>query len=382
MIIAISRAKLPLGIILVALLICLPAVSFSFAADETAVKVQTLRQTGKQLLEVGCEQYQRGMYDQAKETLQKAAGYKEYLSISDASKLDLLLGKLGSQPSPQTQPPVDQNTAAGKTESAASEQATPVQQTEPVSVEQQAQIPQPSVNPEYIEFVPVEANDIGQTAQTPVPVEQTEVRPEFITPAPQEPNAEIEVYQPQQPEQVQSEIPAAEKTKENYIEVVKQKQRIQQSYTKAVVNEAVAKAKEYAGKEDFTNAKDEISRVSGVIEKNKLLLGDEDYAQYNVSLQQLLNEISTHQAEVERSKAEESKAEAKASQEKLRAQQTADRQKRIQDLMTHSMEYQEQQKYQEALAQLDTLLAIDPTNREAIKKQADARRYYQSSQTA
>ena len=368
MAIAISRARLPLGIVLAALLICLPAISFSFAADETAAKVQTLRQMGKQLLEVGCEQYQRGMYDQARETLQKAAGYKEYLSVSDIGKLDSFLSKLSSQSSPQTQPPVDQNTTAGKTEPAASEQAAPVQQTEPVVVEQQqAQIPQPSVNPEYIEFVPVEANDIGQAAQTPIPVEQVEIRPEFIAPAPQEPNVKIEVYQPQQPEQVQSEIPAAEKAKEDYIEVVKQKQRIQQSYTKAVVNEAVAKAKEYAGKEDFPKARDEISRASGVIEKNKLLLGDEDYAQYSATLQQLLNEINTRQTEVERLKAEESKAEAKASQEKLRAQQTADRQKRIQDLMTHSMEYQEQQRYEDALAQLDTLLAIDPTNREASR---------------
>ena len=232
---------------------------------------------------------------------------------------------------------------------------------------QQAQPQQPGVNPEYIEFVPVEANDIGRAAQTPIPVEQEEVQPEFITPAPQEPNIGIEVYQPQQPEQVQSEIPTTEKAKEDYIEVVKQKQRIQQSYTKAVVNEAVEKAKEYISKKDFPNARDEISRASGVIEKNKLLLGDEDYTQYNAIMQQLLNEINTRQTEVERLEAEESKAEAKASQERLRAQQTADRQKRIQDLMTNSMEYQEQQDYEQARTQLETLLAIDPTNREASR---------------
>lgn len=373
MAIGIFRAKLPLGIVLAVLLICLPVVSLNFAADETNVKAQTLCQTGKQLLEVGCEQYRRGMYDNAKETLQKAVAYKEYLSVSDASKLDALLEKLGSQPSPQVQQPVDQNTTAGKTEPAASKQ-TEMPQMEPIVTEQQIpqiqpaqQVPeqQPLVNPEYIEFVPVEANDIGQAAQTPVPVELTEVRPEFITPAPQEPNIEIEVYQPQQPKQPQPEIPAAEKTKEDYIEVVKQKQRIQQSYTKAVVNEAVAKAKEYADKEDFLKAKDEISRASGVVEKNKMLLGDADYAQYNATIQQLLNEINTRQTEVERLKAEKAKAQAQVSQERLRVQQTADRQKRIQDLITHATEYQEQQRYQEALAQLETLLAIDPTNREA-----------------
>ncbi len=390
MAIGISRARLPLGIILLALLICLSAVSLNFAADEKDVKVQTLRQTGKQLLDVGYEQYRRGMYDNAKETLGKAAAYKEYLSVSDASKLDALLEKLGSQPTSDANQAPKQNIAAQE-ESAAVQQAEPnvieqpttIQQTEPVITEQQKepaiveqpvqtqpQVQQSAAGPEYIEFVPIEANDINQPAQSPMPVTQTQLRPEFIAPVPQEPNLGVEVnqpQQPQQPQQIQPKIPAAEKAKEDYIEVVRQKQRIQQSYTKAVVNEAIAKAKEYADKEDFLKAKDEISRVSAVIEKNKLLLGDTDYAQYSASLQQLLDEINTRQTEIERLKAEKAKTEAQTAQQKLRAQQTADRQKRIQDLLTGSMEYQEQQRYEEALAQLDALLAIDPTNREAIR---------------
>ncbi|MFA6187153.1 MAG: hypothetical protein WC770_08090, partial [Phycisphaerae bacterium] len=78
----------------------------------------------------------------------------------------------------------------------------------------------------------------------------------------------------------------------------------------------------------------------------------------------------TRQTEVEAEKAQKAKDEAQASQEKLRAQQAADRQKRIQDLLTHAAEYQEQQRYQEALAQVETLLVIDPTNREALRTQA------------
>ena len=397
MAIGISRARLPLGIALLALLICLSAVSLNFAADEKDVKVQTLRQTGKQLLDVGYEQYRRGMYDNAKETLGKAAAYKEYLSVSDASKLDALLEKLGSQPTSDANQAPKQNIAAQE-ESAAVQQAEPnvieqpttIQQTEPVITEQQKepaiveqpvqtqpQVQQPAAGPEYIEFVPVEANDINQPPQPPMPVMQTEIRPEFITPVPQaEVNEvnyvkfevnEVNITEYRQPIQSEAAPISKEQEKESYIEVVRQKQRIQQSYTKAVVNEAIAKAKEYADKEDFLKAKDEISRVSAVIEKNKLLLGDADYAQYSASLQQLLDEINTRQTVIERLKAEKAKTEAQTAQQKLRAQQTADRQKRIQDLLTGSMEYQEQQRYEEALAQLDALLAIDPTNREAIR---------------
>ena len=383
MVISVSRARLPLGIVLAILLVCLPAVSLSFAADEKDIKVQTLRQTAKQLLDVGYEQYRRGLYDNARETLGKAAAYREYLSVSDASKLDTLLEKLSSQPAPDANLPPPAETGSAKAgqvveESAAEQQAEPnvveqpttIQQPEPNVVEQpiqtQPQVEQSAANPE-VEFLPIEANDINRPPQLPAPVIPTEVRPEFITPAPQEPNLVVEVNQPPQPQQVQPQVPAAEKAKEDYIEVIKQKQRIQQSYTKAVVNEAIAKAKEYADKEDFLKAKDEISRASAVIEKNKPLLGDTDYAQYRDSLRQLSNEINTRQAEIERLKAEKAKTEAKATQEKLRTQQAADRQKRIQDLLAGSMEYQEQQRYEEALAQIDTLLAIDPINREAIR---------------
>ncbi|MCX5634123.1 MAG: hypothetical protein NTW93_10690 [Phycisphaerae bacterium] len=387
MAIAILRARLSLGIVLAVLLICLSAVSLGFAADEKDAKVQTLRQTGKQLLDVGYEQYRRGMYDNAKETLGKAAAYRQYLSVSDASKLDTLLEKLSSPSRPdvnqisgqgveqtipvhQTEPVVvEQPAATQQAEPNVVEQPTTTQPTEPVVVEQPVQIQpqaqQPAVNPEYIEFVPVEAGDINQPS--PRPVEQTEVQPEFVTPVGQEPNLGIEVSQPLQPQQVQPQVPAAERAKEDYIEVVRQKQRIQQSYTKAVVNEAIAKAKEYADKEDFLKAKDEINRASTIVEKNKLLLGDTDYAQYKASLQQLLDQINTRQTEVDNLKTKKTKAEAQTTQEKLRTQQTADRQKRIQDLLTHSLEFQEQQRYEESLAQLETLLAIDPLNREALR---------------
>ena len=241
MTIGISRAKLLIGVLL-ALLIYLPAVSPGFASDEVAVKVQTLRQAGQQLLDIGYEQYLRGMYNGARRTLSKAAEYKQYLSISDASKLDELLKKLNVQPIQEVQP--------------AQQKA---KQSQPVVVEQQAPSGQPGVNPEYIEFVPVEPEDINHVTQTPVSVEEVEILPEFITPVPQEPQIEMYRLQPQVPI-------AAEKTKEDYIDVVKQKQRIQQSYTKAVVNEAIAKAKEYTAKEDFIKAKDEIARAAGTVD--------------------------------------------------------------------------------------------------------------------
>jgi Flp pilus assembly secretin CpaC/tetratricopeptide (TPR) repeat protein len=343
----ISRVKLHIYIVLTAMIISLSAVSFVFAEDQANAKAQALRQTGKQLLDVGSEQYRRGMYDSAKTTLDKAAAYKDYLSTSDASKLEEILGKLNSQLSNLA---VDQNTPAAVQ-----------QQTVVVSEPVQIQVQQPAGDNQYIEFIPVDSCDVRQAEQNRLPMIPVDVENELIAPVPEDALP--------QPKSLKPSIPAveAEKAKEDYIEVVKQKQRIQQSYTKAIVNQAVAKAREYADKEDFIKAKDEISRAAAVIEKNKFLLGDEDYAQYTTTLNQLLQEVNARQTEVENQKAEKAKAQAQASQEELRAQQTDDRQKRIGNLMTHAAEYQEQQRYPEALAQVETLLAIDPTNREALR---------------
>jgi type II secretory pathway component GspD/PulD (secretin) len=397
-------------VILTALFIFGSTVSLGLAASEASSKAQTMRQTGKQILDVGYEQYQRGMYSEAKATLDKAATYREYLSVSDVSKLDELLKKLSTQPSPPAKQPAVQSTAAELLSQArslaakgqfaqakekyiqaeqsgqlsndelsaveaeltaleqtqASQSAKPVinqepvigQKVEPVVAEQPKPAQQPGVNSQYIEYVPIDTNNVN--------------RPQYVTPAaPSEANfAVIETnkvnQQPIQPKAQAAPTPQ-EQEKESYIEVVKQKQRIQQSYTKAIVNDAVAKAKEYADKENFTAARDEISRAAAVVEKNKMLLGEDDYKQYKDTLQQLSNEISTRQAEIEKQKAEKAKTEAKASQENLRAQQAADKNKRIQDLLTHSAEYQEQQRYEEALAEINTLLAIDPINREGLR---------------
>jgi len=387
-----SKVRLPFGVILAAIFIVCVTNSLNLAADDTAAKQQAMQQTGKQLLDVASEQYQRGMYEDARATVRKVEPFRNYLSKSDLNRLDELTKSLDIKPdSGEVNQPVAQNIAAellsqarnlsapgqyaqakdkylqAKQSGQLSAQELSAVDAELAALEQasqmqQTQSQQSGVNPEYIKFVPSDVNDINNACQAAVPCDKNKTC-QAVIPAAAAQHPVVE-------EKPVTVPPTAEQVKENYIEVVKQKQRIQQSYTKAVVNEAVAKAKEYADKDEFARAKDEISRANAVVEKNKLLLGEEDYKQYTTTLQQLSTEIAARQTEIERQKAEKAKAEAQASQENLRAQQIADKQKRIQDLLSRAREYQEQQKYEEALAQIETLLAIDPTNREgAINKQ-------------
>lgn len=386
--IGVSKVRWLLVVITAAVMVISSASSNCFGAENTAAKTQAMQQQGKLFLDIAYEQYNRGLTEDAKATVRKAENYKEYLAPADQNRLEELLKSLNLQAGagPVSQP-ATQNVAAELLTQArslaaqgnyyqAKEKYLQAKQTGKLSAQeitavdaeiaaleqksqmQQMQAQQPGVNNEFIKFVP-EANDVNKTPETPAPAEQ-----------PKSPEANVPSTPMIEQERPATPAPTEEQVKENYIETVKQKQRIQQSYTKAVVNEAVAKAQEFAAKGEFAYAKDEISRATAVVERNKMLLGEEDYKQYTATLEQLTNDINARQAEIDRQKAEQSRAEAQAAQEKLRAQQAADKQKRIQDLLARATEYQEQQRYEEALAQIETLLAIDPTNREgAINKQ-------------
>jgi tetratricopeptide (TPR) repeat protein len=65
---------------------------------------------------------------------------------------------------------------------------------------------------------------------------------------------------------------------------------------------------------------------------------------------------------------EQKRTEAVAAQSRYREQMEADRGKRIAELMENATAYQKQQRYEEALGQLESLLAIDPLNNDALIK--------------
>ncbi|HAL45805.1 MAG: hypothetical protein A2Y12_14355 [Planctomycetes bacterium GWF2_42_9] len=392
-----------LGVLTAVIILC-TATSVVLAAENAPAKQQAMQMQGKQFLDIAVEQYNRGLNEDAKATVRKTQAYKSYLSASDQSKLDQLAKSLGIDGSAPVNQTVAENIpaelmtqartlAAQGNIAAAKDKYLQAKQTGKLTAEEtaavdaeiaaldqasknpQAPVQQPGVNNQYIQYVPVDTN-ANQTPVAPKAAPEANAQAEGVVIMPIEPITQVPAEANTQsvvatPVESQPTVPPTEdQVKENYIETVKQKQRVQQSYTKAVVNEAVAKAKEYSAKDEFPAAKEEISRAKAVVENNKMLLGDEDYKQYTTTLEQLTADIDNRQSEIERQSAETSRAEAQASQEKLRAQQAADKQKRIEDLLARANEYQEQQRYEEALAQIDTLMAIEPTNREgAIRKQ-------------
>ena len=155
-------------------------------------------------------------------------------------------------------------------------------------------------------------------------------------------------------------------SKDTYIEVINRKRNIRQSHTSAVVNDAVAKVQNYISQDEFDKAKEEVERAERIVNEYQPDLGDELFRQHSGELKQLADKIVQEQDKRIQQLQEQKREEAIEAQRRDREQMEADRSKRIAELMDNAVTYQSQQRYVEALGQLESLLAIDPLNNQAL----------------
>jgi general secretion pathway protein D len=172
------------------------------------------------------------------------------------------------------------------------------------------------------------------------------------------------IQEPSKPAAVVSPEPETEEG--GYIEVVKRNRNIRRSRTKAVVKDAVDKAQRYIGQGEFDRAKEAVETAERTVNEYQLDLGDELFMQYSSELKQLAEKIMQGRTERTQQLQEQKRLEAIEAQRRYREQMETDRSKRIAELMDNAIAYQKQQRYEEALGQLESLLAIDPLNDRAL----------------
>lgn len=151
-----------------------------------------------------------------------------------------------------------------------------------------------------------------------------------------------------------------------YIEVIKRRQNILRSHTEAVVSDALAKARSYQAGNQFDQAIKSVEYAQNIVNKNRLSLGEELFQRYSDELQRMRDEISSAQNAYKAREAETARIAAQKEQEQIRQQMEKDRENRIKELMQNALDYQKQQRYKEALGQLQSLIAIDPLNQQAL----------------
>ncbi|MCK4886087.1 MAG: hypothetical protein KAS96_01800 [Planctomycetes bacterium] len=205
---------------------------------------------------------------------------------------------------------------------------------------------------EVVEIKEVEVVEIKEVVVEEIPQEVVSI----------EPVTEVEVIE------VVTEPEAVVEVEEEdaYIDVINRKRNILKSHTNAVVNDSVAKANVFINEGSFDEAKDAVETAERLVNKNPLHLGDQLFMGYSDHLEQLHDQIEQGKKVQQIDLEEKRRQESIEAQRVHREQMESDRQKRITELMGNSNAYLEQQRYDEALGQLDSLLAIDPLNNNAL----------------
>ncbi len=151
-----------------------------------------------------------------------------------------------------------------------------------------------------------------------------------------------------------------------YIEVVNRKRNILRSHTRAVVNDSVAKVRDYISRGEFDKAREAIAAAERIVNGNPLQLGDDLFKEYSSILKELADEMFRRESETARQLEKQKRSDAISAQLRYRERTEIDRSRRIAELMNNSTVYQRQQRYEEALGQLESLLAIAPLNDQAL----------------
>ncbi|MHC4125313.1 MAG: hypothetical protein ACYSRR_02525, partial [Planctomycetota bacterium] len=419
-----SLGRKPLLVLLVSVLIltlAMPHVAWPQANQANKQKI--VQGVAQRWIQVGSEQYQRGMYKAAEQSFLFAKDYEAYLTVSQLEKLDELLEKshnavierdsiieklaLANELTEQNKPDqakelfeqIKDNqflTNAEKTqiaqklgqlESKTSEEAARITELYNNSIKlygvgkfEQARkgflevaksgliSASPEQSPEdYLVII----DKILTQRLLHVPVVEEITQPEVessITIDVAEDNKLLQTTKPT-PERAAVVIDkkiVPETVQETYIDVVNHKRNILRSHTKAVVNSVIDQAQNCVNSTQFDEANQKVEDAFRIVNKNQIDIGEDLYELYLKQLKQLSELIANRRAEKQLQLHEQKRLEAIEAQRLYRDQTERERQRRIEELMENASAYQKQQRYEEALGQMESLLAIDPLNDHAL----------------
>jgi type II secretory pathway component GspD/PulD (secretin) len=397
--------------------------SFAFAAED---KAAAMRKSSLELIDVGNALYSRGMYSAAEQSLLRASENKKFLSESEQKKLGDSLDKAhlavaerqkiftqvkaadalakskdfsgaaaklaAVRNSPyltkvekgtiesdikayQSQA---QETAAKEKPAPANEtpvEEAPAQEQKPVEQPAQAAQAQPATEPDTAVAQEPAAKVTPEVNQTPAqqavePAPAAEKAPVAETPAPA-PAAVPAADTNASPAPVAAAAPAADTNaspavrSESYSDRVMQQRSIQRGYTEAVVDDAINKSRTQAANGQFEAARESLSSANRLVENNRPLLAEDDYKNFVSRLLAERTAVDAKAAASAETEQRNQQLQATTLQNQLRTQQEIERTQRITDLMNKAVALEREQRYEDSLAQLDLLLAIDPLNEQA-----------------
>ena len=350
-------------------------------------KQAIVRQVAQDWIKAGTEQYERGFYKAAEQSLLRAQDYEDYLTNDECEKLRQLLEKTRTVALERERILGEIRTAnelakQGKALEA-KEHLENVKDSKFLTKEEQQLITksldrinrelgttepvEPVVAIEAKEEVKEEPKEIKQPpAKTTVKdVEDELLGAEAETAAIEEAEEPVAAEVAETPA-AEPEVGKAPAEEGSYIEAINRRRNVIRSHTSALVSNTIAKAETYVSKGDFDGAKEAVARAERTVNKNQLHLGEDVFNEYASQLELLREKIVKAQKESWLQLQRQKRIEAQEAQQRYLEQVEADRSKRITELMDNTQAYMKQQRYEEALGQLESLLALDPLNDKAL----------------
>ncbi|MHC4122364.1 MAG: type II secretion system protein GspD [Planctomycetota bacterium] len=151
-----------------------------------------------------------------------------------------------------------------------------------------------------------------------------------------------------------------------YIEAVTRRMKIIRGHTRAIVKDATDKARDYINKGEFDKAQEQIDSARRTVEDNQMELGEDLYKHYKGQLNELAETVGKgKKAKAEQDGKERTKA-AEQAQADRRIEMEENRKQRVEELLKNAHTYQKQQRYEEALGQIESLLLIEPLHENAL----------------
>ncbi|UCE47259.1 MAG: hypothetical protein JSW47_16850, partial [Phycisphaerales bacterium] len=191
--------------------------------------------------------------------------------------------------------------------------------------------------------------------------EPEDAEPESSEPAPPDAND----TEPE-PEKTAPKVPSPVVAEGTYIEKMIKERNIKRTYTATVVNDAAAKANSYMAKDDFDKARQAVGAAEYVVNEYQIDLGDQLFKAHSTRLKTLMSEIDAREAAKARQITEQKRLEAADAQRQFREQMEIERKNRVAELLANAKAYHKQQRYEAALGQIKSLLALDPQHDEAL----------------
>ncbi len=365
-----------ISLLIIAMIV--PAVSAKNNSDERQKIVQ---QVAAKWMQIGEDKYDNGYYQAAEEALLRAKVYEEYLSSSERKKLQKLLEKTHSasakqrakdqEQAEQTLSPMQMRIAQIYNNSVDAYNAGDLEKAREGFLEVAKSnlmiAPAGSRAEDYLAMID------AQLMEDAVKVDENSAMVEKeLFGAADEVATEAGIGMVETELQIVTDTtikpePVIETGKNGgYIDVIKRRQALLRSYTKSVVSDAIAKAEAFKSENKFAEALKSIDYAQSIVNRNQFQLGQQLAEQYNMELKDVRSSINTAKQAYQDKIDENARIQAQIDAEKARIGAENERKERIKELMDNAILHQSQQRYEEALGQLHSVLAIDPLHQEAL----------------